>query len=49
MHAYGSGVGGQWAVGSAVFAQWLFLAIAAGRYWIETGEERQTTAGGSQP
>ena len=40
MHAYGSGAGGQWAVGTAVMLQWLFLAAAAGRYWIESGGRR---------
>jgi ABC-type transport system involved in cytochrome c biogenesis permease subunit len=35
MHSYGSGAGGQWAVGSAVAVQWLFLAIAGGRYLAE--------------
>ena len=37
MHSYGSGAGGQWAVGGAVAIQWLFLAAAGTRYWIETG------------
>jgi ABC-type transport system involved in cytochrome c biogenesis permease subunit len=32
MHSYGSGAGGQWAVGTAVAIQWLFLAAAGGRY-----------------
>ena len=37
MHAYGSGSGGQWAVGTAVAAQWLFLLFAAFRYVGEVG------------
>jgi hypothetical protein len=41
MHSYGSGAGGQWAVGTAVAIQWLFLAVAGGRYLAETTEITQ--------
>jgi ABC-type transport system involved in cytochrome c biogenesis permease subunit len=36
MHSYGSGAGGQVAVGSAVAAEWLFLTVAGLRYWFAT-------------
>jgi ABC-type transport system involved in cytochrome c biogenesis permease subunit len=48
MHSYGSGAGGQWAVGSAVAIQWLFLAIAGGRYLAETTDHSQTNISESQ-
>ncbi len=35
MHSYGSGAGGQYAVGGAVLLQWLFMLAAATRYGIE--------------
>jgi len=36
LHSYGFGDGGQGYVYSAVAANWLFLAVAAGRYYYET-------------
>jgi ABC-type transport system involved in cytochrome c biogenesis permease subunit len=36
LHSYGSGGGGQWAVGLVVLGNWLFLAAAALRYLVET-------------
>lgn len=36
LHAYGFGSGGQLQVGIAVFLNWLFLGLAALRYWAET-------------
>ncbi len=36
MHAYGSGAGGQWQVGSVLLLQWLFLLAAGVRYLVET-------------
>jgi hypothetical protein len=39
MHSYGAGAGGQWAVGTAVAAQWLFLACAAVRHLAESRDE----------
>jgi ABC-type transport system involved in cytochrome c biogenesis permease subunit len=40
LHSYGSGAGGQWAVGSAVALQWLFWAAAAGRHVSASRDER---------
>jgi hypothetical protein len=37
MHSYGSGAGGEWAVGGAVAAEWLFLLAAFLRRQIEVG------------
>jgi ABC-type transport system involved in cytochrome c biogenesis permease subunit len=36
LHSYASGSGGQVYVGIAVLCNWLFLALAAGRYLVET-------------
>lgn len=37
LHSYGSGAAaGQWAVGAAVAAEWLFLFAAAVRRYVET-------------
>ncbi len=37
LHSYGAGAGGQWQVGCAMAAQWLFLLAAAVRYIVKTG------------
>jgi ABC-type transport system involved in cytochrome c biogenesis permease subunit len=48
LHTYAGGTGGLWYVVAVVAANWLFLALAAVRYFLETRLRAARLPGGSQ-